>query len=188
MSIVSLNEILDLLKKLRNVFLMKTILNKTEKKTKEYFESSGFTLSKIVEQKSKTPDFEGNEVLVEVKEVTPLEIEGLQKDSTYNAIKNNLQDAARKFRDHDSEHLKKHIVVIFSDNILKDDIYCVLTGSFSQNIPDRIFPSGMLLSKNHKEHIDAVAWFEKLADLAPKFVWAMDNSIQHFFPETKKED
>lgn len=165
---------------------MKNILNKTEKKTKEYFESNGFTLSKIIEQKNKTPDFEGNGVLVEVKEVTPLEVEGLQKDSTYNAIKNNLQNAARKFKDYDSKHFKKHIVIIFSDNILKDDIYSVWTGSFSPNIPDRIFPSGMLLSNNHKEHIDAVAWFRKLSDLAPKHVWAISDSIKRFFPETNK--
>lgn len=163
---------------------MKTTLNNTEKRTKEYFESNGFILSKITEQKSKTPDFEGNEILVEVKEVTPLEVEGLQKDSTYNAIKNNLQDSAKKFRDYDSKHFKKHVVIIFSDDILKDDIYSVLTGSFSPNIPDRIFPSGMLLSKNHKEHIDGVAWFRKLSDPAPKFVCAINNSIQHFFPET----
>jgi hypothetical protein len=160
---------------------MRTTLNNTEKKTKEYFESNGFKLVKITERQKKTPDFEGGEILVEVKEVRPLETSGLQKDSTYNAIKNNLQDSAKKFRDYDLRHLKTHIVVIFSDNIIKDDIHSVWTGSFSQDIPDKIFRSGMLLSNEHKKHVDAIAWFKKLSDSAPKFVWITNDSIERFF-------
>lgn len=156
---------------------MKTTLNGTENRAKEYFESNGFELSKITERKSKTPDFEGNEILVEVKKVTPHKTECLQKDSTYNAIKNNLQDAAKKFRDYDSKHLKKHIVIIFSEDILKIDIYSVWTGKLSPEIPDRIFPSGMLLSNDHKEHIDTIVWFKKLSDVIPKHVWVTSNSF-----------
>lgn len=163
-----------------------TILNDTEKRTKEYFESNGFVLLKITERKSKTPDFEGNEILVEVKKVTPHKTECLQKDSTYNAIKNNLQDAAKKFRDYDLNHSKKHIVIIFSEDILEIDIYSVWTGKFSPEIPDRIFPSGMLLSSKHKKHIDAIFWFKKLSDPVPKHVWVTSNSIKHYFPETLK--
>ena len=164
---------------------MKNFLNKTEKRTQEYFESNGFKLFKIPEQRKKTPDFESDEILVEVKEVSPLEIEGLQNDSTYNAIKNNLQDSARKFRDYDLKHLKKHIVVMFSEDILKDDIYSVWTGSFSPNNPQKILPSGMLLSIEHKKHIDGIVWFKKLSDLAPKHIWATNknNSIKCFFPK-----
>ena len=163
---------------------MRTILNDTEKKTKEYFDSNGFELLKITEQQKKTPDFEGDEILVEVKEIKPFETGGLQRDSTYNAIKNNLQDSAKKFRDYDLGHHKTHIVIIFSDDIVKDDIFSVWTGSFSPNIPDKIFRSGMLLSNEHKKHIDAVVWFKKLSDSAPKFVWAVNNSIKRFFSET----
>lgn len=165
---------------------MKTTLNNTEKKTKEYFEQNGFKVLKITEQKKKTPDFEGDEILVEVKNVMPLQVDGLHNDSTYNAIKNNLQNSARKFRDYDQGHLKIHIVIIFSEDIVENDIFSVWTGSFSPNIPNRIFRSGMLLSNEHKNHIDAVAWFKKLSDLAPKHVWALKDSVKRFFPETLK--
>jgi len=163
---------------------MKNSLNKTEKKTQEYFESCGYKIFKVPEQRKKTPDFENDEILVEVKEVSPLEVGGLQNDSTYNAIKNNLQNSANKFRDYDFKHFKKHFVIIFSNDITKDDIFSVWTGSFSPNNPQKILSSGMLLSNEHKQHIDGVVWFKKLSDLVPKFVWATDknNSIKCFFP------
>ena len=36
-----------------------------------------------------------------------------------------------------------------------------------------IFKGGVLLSMTHKEHIVAIAWFEKDSDNQPRFVWAM---------------
>lgn len=103
-------------------------MNLTETRTKEYFDSHRIFLTKIPEAGHKTPDFEGGEILVEVKQIVPEEKEGLNPDSTYNAIKNNLKDAARKFREYDPEHKKKHIVVIFSGDIIKEDIFSVWTG------------------------------------------------------------
>ncbi len=142
-----------------------------ENKTKEYFFSKGIKLVKIVETNDKTPDFENHEVLVEVKNIKPQELEGLYPDSTYNNIKSNLKDAARKFRDHDSHHQRNHIVVIFSKNILKDDIYSVWTGKVAPSIPERIFRGGMILPDEHRKCIDEIIWFEKISDLSPKHVY-----------------
>lgn len=157
-------------------------MNPTETKTKEYFDSYEIFIEKIPESNNKTPDFEGQEILVEVKEVKPEEKEGLNPDSTYNAIKNNLKDAARKFREYDPEYKKKHIVVIFSEDIIREDIYSVWTGNWSPDEPAKIFKGGMLLSSDHKEHIDAIAWFKKASDRIPAFVWAMNNDIKKYFP------
>ena len=158
-------------------------MNTTELHTQNYFTTSGFTLIKIPETDVKTPDFEGGGILVEVKKITPEEIEGLSNDSTYNAVKNNLRDAARKFRAYDPHHLKRHIVAIFSEEIVKDDIYTVWTGEWSPEHRDRIFKGGMLLSNAHKEHIDAIAWFEKDFDNQPRFIWAMSEDLKQYFPE-----
>ena len=159
-------------------------MNPTEKKTRDYFASNDIILAKIPEHKGKTPDFEGDEILVEVKEVALYEAEGLQPDSTYNAVKNNLKNAARQFRDYDSKHSKKHIVVIFSNEIIKDDIYSVWTGKFSPDIPKRIFHGGMILSPEHKRHIDVIVWFKRISDSAPKYVWTTNLTIQKYFSET----
>lgn len=159
-------------------------MNPTETNTQKYFEQSGFPVAKIPETQTKTPDFEGTDVLVEVKQIIPKEVEGLSKDSTYNAVKNNLQDAARKFRSYDPKHNRKHIVVVYSDEIVKDDIYSVWTGEWSPEHPDRIFRGGMLLSANHKKHIDAVAWFKKETDESPQYVWATSENMRRYFPET----
>ena len=67
-------------------------MNPTEISTQRYFKKSGFSLAKIPETSTKTPDFEGDNILVEVKKIDPEEKEGLHKDSTYNAVKNNLKD------------------------------------------------------------------------------------------------
>lgn len=162
-------------------------MNITENSTKKYFERSGFPVNRIPETNSKTPDFEGTTILVEVKQITPKEVEGLSNDSTYNAIKNNLRDAARKFRAYDPNHSKAHIVIVYSDEIVRDDIYSVWTGEWSPDHRDRIFRGGMLLSKDHKEYIDAVAWFRKEADKAPQHVWATSNGLKQYFPETNRE-
>lgn len=158
-------------------------MNSTELHAQKYFERSGFRLIKIPETDTKTPDFEGDNILVEVKQIAPEEVEGLSNDSTYNAVKNNLRDAAKKFRAYDPGHSKKHIVVVYSDGIVKDDIYSVWTGEWSPEHRDRIFKGGMLLSNNHKEHIDAIAWFEKDSDSKPRFVWAMSEDLKQYFPE-----
>ena len=158
-------------------------MNSTEAKAKQYFERSGFPINKIPEADTKTPDFEGTSILVEVKQITPEEVEGLSNDSTYNAVKNNLKDASRKFRAYDPHHLKHHIVTIFSEEIVKDDIYSVWTGEWSREHRDRIFKGGMLLSNTHKGHIDAIAWFEKDSDNQPRFVWAMSEDLKQYFPE-----
>lgn len=158
-------------------------LNTTEIKTKKYFERSGFPINKIPETDSKTPDFEGTSILVEVKQITPEEVEGLSNDSTYNAVKNNLRDAARKFRAHDSDHSKKHIVVIYSDEIVRDDIYSVWTGEWSPEHRNRIFRGGMLLSSDHKQHIDTIVWFKKETDKVPRHVWAVSDDLKQYFPE-----
>lgn len=158
-------------------------MNTTETSTKKYFERFGFLVNKIPETNSKTPDFEGTTILVEVKQITPEEVEGLSNDSTYNTVKNNLKDASRKFRAYDPHHLKQHIVTIFSEEIVKDDIYSVWTGEWSPEHRDRIFKGGMLLSKTHKEHIDAIAWFGKDSDNQPRFVWAMSEDLKQYFPE-----
>jgi len=162
-------------------------MNLTEAKTQQYFERSGFLISKILETNSKTPDFEGVGILVEVKQVTPEEVEGLSNDSTYNALKNNLRDAARKFRAYDPSHAKKHIVVVYSEEIVGDDIYSVWTGEWSPELKDRIFKGGMLLSGDHKQYVDAIAWFKKEADKAPRHVWAASNHLKQYFPETNHD-
>jgi|GEM_PF-3495202 len=162
-------------------------MNDTEIHTQAYFRKSIITLNKISESETKTPDFEGDEILVEVKQVAPNEVEGLSNDSTYNALKNNLRDAARKFRAYDSNHDKKHIVVVYSDEIVKDDIYSVWTGEWSPEHRDRIFKGGMLLSKDHKNHIDAIAWFRKVTDKSPTHVWAVNKGLKQYFPEINSE-
>lgn len=156
-------------------------MNKTEEKTKEYFESSGISLVRIPESTGKRPDFEAQEFLVEVKEIQPEEKEGLHPDSTYNAVKNNLKDAARKFYTYDSQHKKKHIVVVFSEEIIKEDIYSVWTGEWSPDHRERIFKGGMVLSGDHRRHIDAVAWFRKKTDSKPKHVWLANENTKRFF-------
>lgn len=158
-------------------------MNPTEVSTQKYFEKSGFPLTRIPESNIKTPDFTGDNILVEVKKIDPEGKEGLSNDSTYNAVKNNLKDASRKFRAYDPHHLKQHIVTIFSEEIIKDDIYTVWTGEWSPEHRDRIFKGGMLLSNKHKEHIDAIAWFEKDSDSKPQFVWAMSEDLKQYFPE-----
>lgn len=156
-------------------------MNTTELHTQNYFTSSGFALTKIPERDTKTPDFEGEDILVEVKQITPEEVEGLSNDSTYNAVKNNLRDAARKFRAYDSSHSKRHIVIVYSDEIVRDDIYSVWTGEWSPEHKDRIFRGGMLLSSDHKQHIDAIAWFESQSDQRPKFVWITGEELKGYF-------
>jgi hypothetical protein len=160
-------------------------MNSTEVSTQKYFERSGYLINKVPETDSKTPDFEGIGILVEVKQVTPEEVEGLSNDSTYNAVKNNLRDAARKFRAYDADHGKKHIVVIYSNEIVRDDIYSVWTGEWSPEHKDRVFKGGMLLSGKHKQHIDAIAWFRKEVDKAPQYVWAVSDDLKQYFPDTK---
>ncbi len=54
---------------------------------------------------------------------------------------------------------------------------------WSPQLKDRIFKGGMLLSGSHKQHIDAVAWFEKATNAAPKFVWAVSEDLKQYFPE-----
>lgn len=159
------------------------MMNLTEISTQQYFKRFGVVINKVPETNIKTPDFENSNILVEVKQITPEEIEEESNDSTYNAVKNNLKDAARKFRAYDPHHLKRHIVTIFSQEIVKDDIYTVWTGEWSPEHRDRIFKGGMLLSNNHKEHIDAIAWFEKDSDSKPRFVWAMSEDLKQYFPE-----
>ena len=156
-------------------------MNATELKTKEYFETRRIPLTKISESAQMTPDFEGEEILVEVKEVKPEEKEGLHKDSTYNAIKNNLKNAAKKFSSYDVRHKKRHTVVIFSDDIITDDIYSVWTGEWSPKNRERIFRGGMVLSRSHRAQIDAVVWFKKISDREPKHVWRVSEDVDKFF-------
>lgn len=163
------------------------MINTTETSTKQYFERSGFPVNKIPEADTKTPDFEGVGILVEVKQITPDEVDGLSNDSTYNALKNNLRDAARKFRSYDPNHAKKHIVAVYSDEIVRDDIYSVWTGEWSPEHRDRIFKGGMLLSNDHKQHIDAIVWFRKTTNEAPTYVWGTTNEIRQYFPEINHE-
>jgi len=162
-------------------------MNITEDASQKYFERAGFAINKIPETDSKTPDFEGVSILVEVKQVTPEEVEGLSNDSTYNAVKNNLRDAARKFRAYDPGHSKKHIVVVYSDEIVRDDIYSVWTGEWSPEHRDRIFKGGMLLSRDHKQYIDAIVWFKNEADKAPRYVWSVSKELKQYFPEINHE-
>ena len=162
-------------------------MNPTEEHTQTYFGKSNCPVIKIVEREIKTPDFEGDGILVEVKQLAPEEVNGLTSDSTYNALKNNLRDAARKFRSYDSAHTKKHIVVIYSNEIVKDDIYSVWPGEWSPEHKDKIFKGGMLLSLDHKKHIDAIAWFKKTDDDAPSYVWATTSDLKQYFPETNHE-
>ena len=162
-------------------------MNDTEALTQNYFRKSNLTLNRIPETNSKTPDFEGVGILVEVKQITPEEVEGLSNDSTYNAVKNNLRDAARKFRAYDPGHSKKHIVVVYSDEIVRDDIYSVWTGEWSPEHRDRIFKGGMLLSGDHRQHIDAIVWFKNEADKAPRHVWAVSEDLKQYFPEINHE-
>ena len=157
------------------------MVNVFEDKVKDYFDSIGINLAKVPESSIKTPDFEGQELLVEVKSIEPQELEGVHNDSTYNAAKNNLQDASRKFRDYDSSHNKHHLVVVFSADIIADDIFSVWTGSFTPSIPDKIFPSGMLLSEKHKKHIDAVVWFKSVSDSKPQHIWLASDSLKEYF-------
>lgn len=162
-------------------------MNATEIHAQKYFERLGFRLLKIHETNTKTPDFEGGGILVEVKQITPEEVEGLSNDSTYNAIKNNLRDAARKFRDYDPDHDKWHIVVVYTDEIVRDDVYSVWTGEWSPEHRDRIFKGGMLLSNDHKQHIDAIAWFRKVTDKTPAHVWVMSEDLKQYFPGINHE-
>ena len=97
-------------------------MNLTEISAQKYFKKSGFSLAKIPETSTKIPDFEGDNILVEVKKIDPEEKKGLHKDSAYNAVKNNLKDASRKFRAYDPSHSRKHIVVVYSEEIIKEDI------------------------------------------------------------------
>lgn len=162
-------------------------MNSTELNTHSYFRRSGFPIVRIPETKTKTPDFEGDEIIVEVKQVAPEKVEGLTNDSIYNALKNNLRDAARKFRTYDPDHTKTHIVAVYSDEIVRDDIYSVWTGEWSPEHKDRIFKGGMLLSNDHKQYIDAIVWFKETADKAPAYVWATTNEIRQYFPEINHE-
>jgi len=162
-------------------------MNTTELHTQNYFTSSGFALTKIPEKDTKTPDFEGEDILVEVKQITPEEVEGLSNDSTYNAVKNNLRDAARKFCAYDPSHSKRHIVIVYSDEIVREDIYSVWTGEWSPEHRDRIFKGGMLLSGDHRQHIDAIVWFKNEADKAPRHVWAVSEDLRQYFPEINHE-
>jgi hypothetical protein len=158
-------------------------MNLTETNAKLYFKKSGHPVKKIPESETKTPDFDGGDFLVEVKQINP-RVEELSKDSTFNTVKNSLQDAARKFRAYDPKHSKKHIVVVYSSEIVKDDIFSVWTGEWSPEHRDRIFKGGMLLSAEHKKHIDAVTWFENETDQSPRHVWAVSDDIRLYFPET----
>ena len=162
-------------------------MNITEDSSQKYFKRSGFSISKIPETNSKTPDFDGVSILVEVKQIIPDDAEGLGNDSTYNAVKNNLRDAARKFRAYDPDHSKKHIVVVYSDEIVRDDIYSVWTGEWSPEHKGRIFNGGMLLSGDHRQHIDAIVWFKNEADKAPRHVWAVSVDMRQYFPEINHE-
>ena len=153
----------------------------TEQKTKKYFKMRGFALERIPEGTKKTPDFGNGEFLVEVKQIAPLEEEGLHQDSTYNAIKNNLRDSARKFYSFDPEHKRKHIVIVFSDEIIKEDIHSVWTGEWSPDIRKRIFRGGMVLSGEHRRHIDAIAWFRNISDSIPKHIWLVDDKTKVYF-------
>lgn len=157
----------------------------TEEKTKNYFYSNGFPLKFITESSKKTPDFEGEEILVEVKKVSPQELEGEQPDTTYNAVKNNLKNAARKFREYDPGHSKRHIVVIFSSEIISEDIFSVWTGRFSPKNPRRFLRGGMILSREHRKQIDAVAWFKSLQSSKPTHVWNADDIVKKYFPDMK---
>jgi len=167
--------------------MIKPFMNQSEDNTYKYFFRTKHVINRVSETNMKTPDFEGENVLVEVKQISPDEVEGLSNDSTYNAIKNNLRDAARKFRAYDSSHSKRHIVVIYSDEIVRNDIYSVWTGEWSPEHKDRIFKGGMLLSSNHKQHIDGIAWFKKTTDKAPAYVWAAIEDIRQYFSEISNE-
>lgn len=151
--------------------------DKTEKKTEEYFALKGTPITKIPETINKTPDCEGEKILVEVKKITPKYVEGMHKDPTYNAIKSDLQNAARKFRAYDPKHNKKHIVVIFSCDIIKEDIFSVWTGYLSPHDPIRPFKGGMLLSGNHKKYINEIIWFENVSDTKPRFIWYSEKVV-----------
>lgn len=154
-------------------------MNQTETKTKEYFKSIGISLTKISEGIRKTPDFKGKEILVEVKEILPQELEGLQGDTTYNAVKNSLKDAAEKFDQYDSKHNKKHIIIIFfSEENGYKDIEAVCIGRIHPLIYLR---GGMTLSNHHQKHIDAIFWFEEKTDSKPKKVLFFDNITKKYF-------
>jgi len=167
--------------------MIKPFMNQSEDNAYKYFFRTKHIINRVSETDMKTPDFEGEEILVEVKQVDPAEVEGLSNDSTYNALKNNLRDAARKFRAYDPNHAKKHIVVVYSGEIVKDDIYSVWTGEWSPEHRDRIFKGGMLLSGDHKQHIDAIAWFKNETDKAPRHVWAVSEDLKQYFPEMSNE-
>ncbi len=156
-------------------------MNKTEEKTKEYFEASGISLVRIAETTGKTPDFEAQKFLVEVKEIQPEEKEGLHPDSTYNAVKNNLKDAANQFYSYDPQYKKKHIVVVFSEEIIKENIYSIWTGELSPARREGIFKGGMVLSRDHRRYIDAVVWFRRITDSKPKHIWLADENTKRFF-------
>lgn len=55
-------------------------MNTTEIHAQKYFERSGFRLVKIPETNTKTPDFEGDDILVEVKQIVPEEVESLSNE------------------------------------------------------------------------------------------------------------
>ena len=158
-------------------------MNVFEEKTKRYFDPNGFLIEKISVGETKTPDFKGDEILVEVKAVQPQELEGCHKDSTYNAIKNNLQNAARKFRDYDPEHCKRHFIVIFFDEENGYlDIKAVWEGKLTFSIS---LKSGMTISSQHKKYIDAIAWFNKKDDLRPKHILIGENDDKKYFPDVR---
>lgn len=163
-------------------------MNVSESNTFTYFLKSGYPLTKINKICVKTPDFEGTELLVEVKKVSPERIEGLSNDSTYNAIKNSLKRSSNQFESYDPGLKKWHIVVIYSRDIISDDIYSVWTGEWSQEYRIKCFKSGMVLSNSRKQYIDAIAWFKKESDPSPKFVWAVNEHLRRYFPEISQKN
>jgi len=183
-------------------------MDEFEEKTKEYFDSNGFPIEKIEKGVAKTPDFEGDRILIEVKSVQPQKFEvwleseseeeleqdmieseeklkEVPNDSTYNTVNHSLQQAARQFRAHDPEHIKKHLVVIFSKDVVRDDVYSVWTGKYSPDISTKFLRGGMMLSGEHRKHIDAVAWFKNVAFSAPVCVWLASNEAKKYFPEVE---
>jgi hypothetical protein len=85
-----------------------------EKRTTEYFLEHRFTLNKLIENKTRRPDFEdkSHELLVETKHYEgEKEIDG--PDPSFKAICGHLENAAKQFRSEDSIQQKIHIVVFF---------------------------------------------------------------------------
>jgi len=169
-------------------------LSKSELAALNYFSSHGIQLARIPQTTEDTPDFAGDSVLVEVKEVILHEIglidadaveQGIfpdaQNDSTYNAIKTRLKKAARQFRAFDPKHEMIHTVVVFSKRIIANDIYSVWTGKMAPQKPIPFISGGMTLSKEHQQHIDGVVWFHSIEDQKPRHIWAVDEQHQAFF-------